>query len=382
MSVKKLSYKEHEGKSNFWSFDDATFLNCNLIVGKNSTGKSRLISVLHSFSQLILGNFPILTSGMFDIHLKIKHQHFHYQMLCENKAVISEVLEVDGELKLERKQDGSGKIFYEKIKNFFEFKLPSDVIAVVNRRDEIQHPYLITLHKWAQSVSLILFGSDFGRGRLSSIEEVMDVNSNVAQNVNNDAVNLVKTYGSALRKYGEKFQKAVINDMRQLGYNLTDVGAKNVQQILPDFPFSAFTLFTKEEELGFDVPQFHMSQGMFRALALVINLNVYSFSKEERIILIDDIGEGLDYERATAIVGFLMEKSISSKLQIIMTTNDRFIMNKVPLKYWSIMKRKGGIVRIYNEVNSPETFEQFKFIGLSNFDLFSSEFFEKVNGDE
>jgi energy-coupling factor transporter ATP-binding protein EcfA2 len=382
MSVKKLSYKEHEGKPNFWSFDDAIFSNCNLVVGKNSTGKSRLISVLHSFSQLILGNVAVLSSGEFDIHLNINDQDFKYHVSFESKGVLSEKLEVDGKLKLERKQDGSGKIYYDAIKKFFDFKLPPDVIAAVNRRDEIQHPYLITLHTWAQSVCLILFGSEFGRGRLSSIEEVMEVNSNIPQNVNSDAANLVKIYGSAFLKYGYEFDKAIIEDMRQFGYNLLDVGAKSVQEIISDFPFSAFTLFTKEEDLGFDVPQFHMSQGMFRALALVINLNVYSFSKEEKVILIDDIGEGLDYERATSIVAYLMEKSTSNNFQIIMTTNDRFIMNKVPLQYWSIMKRKGGIVKIYNEKNSPETFEQFRFIGLSNFDLFSSDFFEEVDGDE
>lgn len=381
MNIKKVTYKENEGKSNFWSFENATFSNVNLMVGKNSTGKSRLIYVLHSFSQLLLGNVPVFHSCMFDMVLGINSQEFKYHIKFDNGGVASEKLEVDGVLKLERSIEGNGKILYETINDFFEFKLPSDVIAAVNRRDEIQHPYLIELHKWAQSVSLYLFGSEFGRTSLSSIQEVMDANSSVNIVANNDSSSLVRTYGSAYTKYKDAFDAAVISDMRKLGYDLTDVGAANIQDLIP-FPIPAMTMFTEEKELGFKVPQLQMSQGMFRALALVINLNIHSFSKESKIILIDDIGEGLDYERATAIIEFIISKSSDNNMQVIMTSNDRFVMNKVPLKYWSVMKRKGGIVKIYNENNSAEAFENFKFIGLSNFDLFSSDFLEQVDEDE
>ena len=41
MSLVKLSYTEFEGTAHHWEIDQATFSDINLIVGKNSSGKSR-----------------------------------------------------------------------------------------------------------------------------------------------------------------------------------------------------------------------------------------------------------------------------------------------------------------------------------------------------
>ena len=84
----------------------------------------------------------------------------------------------------------------------------------------------------------------------------------------------------------------------------------------------------------------------------------------------------MDYERATAIINLLISKAKTYELQLIMTSNDRFVMNKVPLEYWSVLKRKGGIVKMFNSRNSQKQFDQFKYLGLNNFDFFASDFFE------
>ena len=93
--------------------------------------------------------------------------------------------------------------------------------------------------------------------------------------------------------------------------------------------------------------------------------------------LIDDIGEGLDYERASNLIKLVIEKAKSNNIQIIMSTNDRFVMNNVPLEYWAIINREGAKVKIFNRNNSNEMFEDFKYTGLNNFDLFSSDFYLK-----
>ncbi len=91
-------------------------------------------------------------------------------------------------------------------------------------------------------------------------------------------------------------------------------------------------------------------------------------------IVIDDIGEGLDYERSAAIIKVLIEKAQTGLVQLIMTTNDEFIMNGVPLEYWSVIERKPGSAKLHNMANSADKFKQFQFIGLNNFDFFTSEF--------
>jgi len=91
-------------------------------------------------------------------------------------------------------------------------------------------------------------------------------------------------------------------------------------------------------------------------------------------IVIDDIGEGLDYERSSSLIKILIEKAQTGLVQLIMTTNDEFIMNGVPLEYWSVIERKPGSAKLHNIFNSEDQFKQFQFIGLNNFDFFTSKF--------
>ena len=96
-------------------------------------------------------------------------------------------------------------------------------------------------------------------------------------------------------------------------------------------------------------------------------------------VLLDDIGEGLDYSRASALVLMMIERASQHQFQLIMTTNDRFVMNGVDLEYWSILLREGSRVQVFNQKNSKKAFDEFEFVGLNNFDFFSSEYFLSKN---
>ena len=63
--------------------------------------------------------------------------------------------------------------------------------------------------------------------------------------------------------------------------------------------------------------------------------------------------------------------------QFCMTTNDRFVMNKVPLKYWCVIERNSGIVKSYTPRNSSDTYNYFEKFGFNNFDFFADGFFNK-----
>ncbi len=381
MSLVKLSYSEYKDQARYWEVRDATFSDINLIVGKNSSGKSRLLSVINSFAKLLSGQHKPFESCKFSTIIKLNGREFSYDIAFENGAIVNERLLVDNDEKLVRSNDGSGKIFYETENKFLDFKLPPDAIAAVNRRDEKQHPYLMDLHAWASGVAIYLFGSDFGKRQVMGLNEAELLFRNPVPPLFDDPDNLVGVYSSAYARYGDEFDQSIIADMGLLGYSLKDVGSANIQEMI-NVPFSAICLFTQEEDLGFKNPQMQMSQGMFRALALAIHLNVCAFSKNKQLILVDDIGEGLDYERAVAIIDLLISKAKDNDMQIVMTSNDRFVMNKVPLTYWSVIKRSGGVVKMFNERNSKERFEHFKFIGLNNFDFFASDYFSAEIGDD
>ena len=133
----------------------------------------------------------------------------------------------------------------------------------------------------------------------------------------------------------------------------------------------------KEKDLACWTDQFDMSNGMFRALSTIIHFNYYELENIPGVVLIDDIGEGLDYERSTKLIELLISKVESNQnMQLIMSTNDSFVMNSVDLKYWQIIDREGCQIKYYNQTNSPKTFSDYKDAGLNHFDFFASGFFK------
>jgi hypothetical protein len=77
--------------------------------------------------------------------------------------------------------------------------------------------------------------------------------------------------------------------------------------------------------------------------------------RKPTLLMIDDIGED---DLPSGPHGSSMSSSnlrVSSGLQLMLSTNDRFVMNKVPLKYWHIVQREGTSVSVINQRNSRRT---------------------------
>jgi len=189
------------------------------------------------------------------------------------------------------------------------------------------------------------------------------------------------------QEIGEPFIKEILSDMREIGYKLSEIGTKVPSLINPDISVDSPDnlpqfLYIQEEDLTSVTEQSEISQGMFRALSLFIQINYSLLASKPSCIVIDDIGEGLDYQRYSSIIKIIIEKAERGLVQLIMTTNDEFIMNGVPREYWSLIERTPGSAKLHNIYNSREKVEEFKFIGLNNFDLFTSEFLLQKEGDE
>ncbi|MDB9427555.1 AAA family ATPase [Microcystis aeruginosa CS-555/01A07] len=208
-----------------------------------------------------------------------------------------------------------------------------------------------------------------------------------------DCAHVVGIFVLGKREHHHEFTQIIIDDMNRIGYQITKIETKvpsflnsNISPLensdedsdnLPKF------LYVQEDGLKSVTEQWEISQGMFRALSLFIQINYAILSDQPSCIIIDDIGEGLDFQRSSAIIKLLIEKAKTGLIQLIMTTNDENIMNGVPLEYWSVIERKPGVAKLHNYANSPEQFEQFKHIGLNNFDFFASEYYlQEPNSEE
>jgi hypothetical protein len=367
MRLNSLAYYEYEGGPQSWTLVSLELGPRNLIVGKNASGKTRALNVIASLALQLSGLRPPSVSGSFDCHFTDGTGSYRYEVKFQNNAVHSERVTVGGEVLLDRSPGGEGTIFASEVAGRkMRFQTPTDQFAAVARRDAIQHKFLEPLNLWGTSVRHYLFGSSLGRESVGVIvEEPMSPNER-------DPNAVIPLFKAGERQFGEPFKEAIIQDMYSVGYDLETVGLcpPITVQIQGQFPGPVVTLFAKERGLTGKTDQLSMSQGMFRCLALFIHLNYARLRGSASCLLIDDIGEGLDFDRSCRLIDTLREKTKDGTVQLVLTTNDRFVMNRVPLEEWSILERSGSVVTVRNYSNSRETFEQFKFAGLSNFTIF------------
>jgi hypothetical protein len=117
-----------------------------------------------------------------------------------------------------------------------------------------------------------------------------------------------------------------------------------------------------------------LSQAQQRTLTLLTYMTLLERSKTPASLLIDDFGEGLDFESARRLTTLVLRISEAAPLQFIIATNDRYVMNVVPLEFWTVLVDDAKRTRVFNYSNSKQKFDDFKFTGLSNFDFFSMDF--------
>ena len=377
MKLVALEFSEFRGEPREWVLEGASFVNINLIVGKNASGKTRLLNVIKGLAGLLSGaRRELYTSGQYKAVFELnKTERFIYELVIKKKKVIHEKFLISGKVLLSRKNDGAGYIWAEQLKKRIRYQVPTSELAAVYRRDAIQHPYLEYLYEWAVSVKHYLFGSELGKRTIMLAEDLKAENTEIGDK-QDDTEEVIKIFRKGIERFTEKFHKNVIQDMQSLGYDCEQLGLISTSDIkVHGVP--AVVMYVQEADLKSETIQLHMSQGMFRALSLVVQLNYHILARKPLVILIDDIGEGMDYSRSTSLISILIKKAERHKFQLIMTTNDRFVMNGVPLEYWSLIDRKGSLVSVINPRNTPKIFEDYQYVGLNNFEFFSTDFFRK-----
>ena len=370
MKLESIRYHQFHGTDREWCLQDCSFGDINLIVGRNASGKTRTLNIIHALARMLSGEVkPQFLSGSYTANFRDGKQEIVYVLEYEDRRVTRESLSINGTVLLDRRKEGRGKIYAQRMKKMIEFQMPDGDLACVSRRDALQHPFFERLHSWGKSLRIYRFGTTLGKDCYLIFEKGakgIEVNPRDAQSV----VALLK---NGELRFHRKFMESIRRDMRLVGYDLEKVRIGPLLSITVEGEIGSRTngLVVKERDLASVTDQNDMSQGMFRCLSLIIQLDYAGLSGDAACILIDDIGEGLDYERSVALIRLVVAKAKRSGTQLIMSTNDRFVMNSVPLEHWSVAHREGNHVRMLNFRNSRQLFEDFEVTGLSNFDFFA-----------
>ncbi|WP_286819283.1 AAA family ATPase [Desulfobacter sp. UBA2225] len=379
MELKSIEYSQFLDMPEEWKLEKCSFGKINLIVGKNATGKSKTLNILKSLSNILTipRTLARYFGGEYSVVFNKTNDEIKYILKYERNRVLEEILDVKGKNLLKRKNEGKGEIYFEELEKKMSFQTPENEIAALSRRDMVQHSFLEDLYNWGSNLVHFKFGSHLGKDHFALFTNKQDDLEN--KNLLYDTNKVTRVFKKGREKYGDPFLESIISDMDTIGYQIDSVDIQQPKSIVIEGAFSSqpVGLAVKESDLKSITDQHDMSQGMFRTISLIIQINYAQFENKHSCILIDDIGEGLDFERSCNLIKLLIEKAKNPIFQLIMATNDRFVMNIVPLEYWLIIQRKGNISNIINYENSKEIFDDFLDTGLSNFDFFSSNSFLK-----
>jgi len=380
MILQKLSYSQFTGTPSSWSLDGIVLENVNLLVGKNATGKTNTLTIIAWLGNMLAGLQPgLLNSGNYDVEFTHNNNVYQYKLNLLEFRVEHEELIIENDHKFERGNDGKGQIFTAQFLDKMEFQLSPNQLVVTSKRDAIQHPFLEELARWAEGQRMYNFSSDMGKYTIFPANYINDINVNPR-----DMNSVIGLYLKGDREFPNDFQECIINYMNEIGYELNNIKVVPTHNALSFIPYTGningLVLCVRENNCDAELPQSYMSQGMFRAFSLLIQITYNIMSGLPSTILIDDIGEGLDFERSTKLIRLLIELTKKNDdIQLIMSTNDRFVMNNVPLEYWQVIQRKGGECRVYNYRNSKKIFDEFAYTGLNNFDFLATDFLNIEN---
>ncbi len=376
MFLKSLEYSQFIGKPNFWCLEQFLLGKINLIVGKNATGKTKVLNIIKAASSLLTGKQKLVfDSGNYKMVFDNNGRAIEYILSYENQAVCKEELKVEGRVLLDRGIDGKGQIFAQQLDKTMEFQAPANELASVARRDSVQHPFFEDLYQWGKTTYHYYFGTQLGKDVLVIFAKDKEKESLDFKDTNN----VVSFLKKGLIKYQDTFANSIKKDMEAIGYTIEDISVAPPKSIKihGGVGIPPEGIFVIEKDIPGGTDQYGMSQGMFRALSLIIQITLAQLETTPSCILIDDVGEGLDFDRASRLIKLLIERANNSAIQLVMSTNDRFVMNNVPLEYWGVVQRIGQTCKIFNYSNSKKKFDDFAFTGLANFDFLSTEFYLK-----
>ncbi|MBK9577501.1 MAG: ATP-binding protein [Fibrobacteres bacterium] len=304
MFLKEISYSEFNNEPRYWELKNAKLNDINLIVGKNASGKSRTLNVISGLSNTLMSPIIAVDAGSYMAKfINSKNKEIILALDIRDGKVIKESLRIDNVDYIKREPDGTGEIRSAASNSFVKFKIPLNELVLL-RKDEIQFPYLYELYSWAANCRLFRFSKDSEKNTYAT----------VMQNKIPDLVNVKDTdktiamLNHGIAKFKNDFFDKIISGMRDVGYDIESVDIGSMESVRLSGPYSdSLTgLRIKEKDLLCITDQGAMSNGLFRALSIIIHFCYYDVARIKGTMLIDDIGEGLDYDRSTRLIDYLI----------------------------------------------------------------------------
>ena len=350
MILKSFKYSSGE-----WSLEGLDLTESNLIVGKNSSGKSKFLQALESVMEVLSQKRGVNSIYQFDVEILLEDEEdkISYSLSYARNGVVLESLLLNGRTIIRR--DAFVSMINGEMVN-----PPADRLLLHVRRDVQKNPEIEKIIKWAEESVVKSF---IDRSLLYQ-DEYHDLLAHFTREMKSHLVSMIRTVGFPVSKI----------DTLDNHINRGKSKKKSSEEDINRIPY----IVLEEDNVGF---LFHhqLSSGMFRTIMLLILIEQLISLKRPALLAIDDLGEGLDYTRATKVGALLFNVCKEYGIQLIATSNEEFMMNIVDISQWNILMRRGKVVRSLSSKMCQDEFEEFKFTGLSNYDFFTSDFLDKIS---
>ena len=353
MRLVRFSFKD----GGMWNLKKVSLGNINLIVGPNAVGKTRSIKAIDTVVHFMLKVPELFDPSTFECGLSFidGESSIHYNFNVKDKSILSEMLSVDNTLVIKR--DTRSSIIENELINPPDGMLITQVI-----RDTQKYPVIERIMEWAEHTYGIAF---------SSVRPSYKNLGGEASKLFNNVLPLPEMY----EKISEVNKDDIRTIMCKMDYDIEKIG-------LVPLPQKNKLVFLSENGVNMPLFSFSLSNGMFRVFYTLVYVFYLSKITGEKCLLIDDLGEGLDYHRSTKLGEWLFKHCEDNNIQLIVTSNDNVLMNHVDLKYWIILSRNGSDVDAINEASDHDLFRQFRLTGLENFDIFSTDFISQYRANK
>lgn len=339
-------------KTSGWELSEINALKqTNLLVGKNAAGKTRTIRALQYVMSFLRLKPELLAPKSFKTKLTFIDPEKNgwdltYTFKIDNNIVIDEQLAVCGKTLLKRNRENT-------LLNGETINPPADKLTVQVRRDRNAYPEIEKLMAWAEGLMVV---------------SCSDINPFTIISGKSGYINPIP-FSELVEALDKDEKKSVIEDAKRMGYDISDMALIEANSEIK-------LVAVKERYMQKGLLDFQLSSGMLRVLYILCFLEYIRHTDNYSMLLIDDLGEGLDYSRATHLGEKVFNVCENGNLQLIASSNDSFLMDVVDISKWQIVRRKNSKLSVLNQTNQPELFDMFRMTGLSNFDLFSSDFID------
>jgi Fe-S cluster assembly ATPase SufC len=358
MKIEKLSFHNHVTG---WQLTPTEFDSINLLVGVSGVGKTQILEAVRSLQKIIfwsMFNYIYILNGVeWDIKFSIAPDaHYHWQGIFStvdrNQYTANEIDQtMDGrrppiemeELYLNDKlivsRDSDSMEFNEK--EMPKFSPADSLITILRFEDEISPVF--------KAWQLITDSQAQRPERFTGSSMPDQIEGLSLSDIRNKNITLVDRLALLQINHNQIFEQ-IKSDFIEVFPQIQDfaISRRDSRNEWSEKLSPVFSLKLKETAVDEWITQSFISIGMLKTLAHITEIYLLA---ESSILLIDEFENSLGIN-CVSIISELLNKR--RDVQFILTGHHPYIINKIPMKHWKIITRKGSLVTAHNATDYEE----------------------------